>query len=678
MKKLSLLICLFALAISNIMAGPVDAQRAQQIGTKFMKATVLGEQRADIQLNLVHSQATRGDIDYYVFNVVGGGFVVIAGDDCVKPILAYSTEGSFDASDISEGFSYTLNGYSKEIQYVRENNIPASFDIITEWKSVADNGIIRKGFRPRAVVGPICQTTWNQNYPYNNQCPEDEEGSGGYVYAGCVATATAQVMKFHEYPERGTGSYSYTPDGYETQTANFGETDYHFELMPLDLDSTSTEEEVFYIAQLLHHLGISVEMQYSGHGSGAYSYMVVEAVRDYFGYSCDEHITNYSYWGWYGSYTDEEWIQMLKDGGLDENLPLYYDGQDTSGAGGHAFVCDGYDENDYFHFNWGWSGRDDAWCAFGALNTTKYNFNESNGFIGHMVPDNDVYYQRPDSISDFTVTEDNRFDGVTVSWTNPSHMLNGEELGSISSITVRRNYEVIATIDNVQPGENMTYEDSNLEPGLYEYSIFVTNESGISRTAYRSILVGEKCDITFVLRDEAGDGWKGAAISVATETGERIAVVTMKDGSEETVTVPLLSQNLSFIWNHGWYHNTEEYDTDFECSFDVLNANGDVLYTSDELADGIFLNYDNTCGDAVPEAESISCNIYPNPTNGIVNISGEGMMKINVLNVLGQKIYETSANGFATIDLSSYESAMYMIQVVTEKGTKVEKINLNK
>jgi hypothetical protein len=276
------------------------------------------------------------------------------------------------------------------------------------------------------------------------------------------------------------------------------------------------------------------------------------------------------------------------------------------------------------------------------------------------------------------VTEDNRFDGVTVSWTNPSNMLNGEELGSISSITVRRNYEVIATIDNVQPGENMTYEDSNLEPGLYEYSIFVTNESGISRTAYRSILVGEKCDITFVLRDEAGDGWKGAAISVATETGERIAVITMKDGSEETVTVPLLSQNLSFIWNHGWYHNTEEYDTDFECSFDVLNANGDVLYTSDELADGIFLNYDNTCGDAVPEAESICCNIYPNPTNGIVNISGEGLMKINVLNILGHKIYETSANGFATIDLSSYESAMYMIQVVTEKGTKVEKINLNK
>ena len=107
--------------------------------------------------------------------------------------------------------------------------------------------------------------------------------------------------------------------------------------MPNTLDSTSTEEEYFHIAQLLHHIGIAVEMQYSGQGSGAYSYDVPPALRDHFRYNCDEHITNYSYWGW-GGYTNEQWTQMLKDGGLDEQLPLYYSGSDESGAGGHAFV----------------------------------------------------------------------------------------------------------------------------------------------------------------------------------------------------------------------------------------------------------------------------------------------------------------------------------------------------
>ena len=675
MKKTLLLIALIAMTLGQIIAGPVDAQRAQQIGNRFLSATALGGLKTDIQTNLVYTSATRDAIDYYVFNVEGGnGFVIIAGDDRVKPVLAYSTTGSFNPNDVADGFEFTLNTFSHEIQYIREHNIAATDDIKAEWKSVAETGYINKERKSREVVGPLCQTIWNQNWPYNSQCPEDEEGSGGRVYAGCVATAMGQVMKFWNWPAQGTGSYTYNPEGYPTQTANFGETEYHFELMPNSLDSLSTEEDYYYIAQFLHHCGISVDMQYSGHGSGAYSFSVPIALRTYFNYTADDDVT-LSFWG-FNFYTIEQWIQMLKDGGLDEGMPLYYSGSDDNGAGGHAFVCDGYDENDYFHFNWGWSGRDDAWCPIGALNTTKYAFNDSNGFIGHIQPATPEYYQRPENITDLEVVENEDMTSVTISWTNPENNLNGEPLSSPLDIYVYRNGQEIYQTQIVGKGQRMDFIDENLEEGLYQYSIIAENEFGFNRKAYAQILVGDKCDIVFELTDDGGDGWKGACISVTTEDGQRIGAVTMTEGSEKTVVMPLLKGNLNFIWNHGWYHTSEEYDTDYECHFIIKNANDEVLYTSGEHSDGVFLTYNNDCEHTnVVEVSASNIRLYPNPTNGVLNIESEGMMTISVMNVLGQKILETTATDNTTVDLSSFESGIYMVRIETANGVKTEKID---
>ena len=787
MKKPILTLCLIAACFGGLMAGPVDQQKAQQIGAKFLSTTALNQKNADIQLQLVSTATNRNAVDYYVFNVANSeGFVIIAGDDRVKPILAYSTTGQYDPQNISEGFAFTLDGFREEIQYVREHNFKATLDITAEWKSVSETGSLNRGKQTRAVVGPLCQTLWNQNFPWNSQCPEDTTGSGGHVYAGCVATAMGQVMKYWEWPAMGTGSYSYNPAGYAQQSANFGQTEYHFELMPNVLDSTSTEEEYFEIAQLLHHLGISVDMQYSGNGSGAYSEMVPNALRNYFRYNCDEHETNWGGGWWGGGYSNEQWAQMLKDGGLDEQIPLYYSGSDDSGSGGHAFVCDGYDENDYFHFNWGWSGRDDAWCPIGALNTTKYAFNTFNGFTGHIVPNSDEYAQRPDSVTNMQVIENNNFKGVKLQWTNPTLTVEGSDLSSITSVTIRRNFEVIAELTDAQVGADMEFEDNDLEPGLYEYAIFVTNEAGISRTAYRSILVGEKCDVTFVLHDDGGNGWKGAAISVTSESGQRIAIIGMSEGAEQTVTLPLLKGNLNFIWNHGWFHTSEEYDTDYECSFTISDFAGNELYVSNDLEDGVFLTYNNNCEqgpltcypvqnldgeylwnteeeygayltwdspeittyldhfnvyraeainkdeepiaeipytgalhyeffdnlvenqcggygywvtsvyvkndekcESTDEAVSITVTdveenadsmiqVYPNPTNGLLNVRGNGTMHISVSNMLGQRLMETSAEGDVTLDLNRYESGFYILRVETANGVTVQKVNLRK
>ena len=675
MKKILLIISVLAFSMGQLFAGPVDAQRAQQIGNSFMSAKAL---KSNIQLNLAYTSATRDAVDYYVFNVEGNnGFVIIAGDDRVKPILAYSTTGSFDVNNLSDGFSFTLNGFCEEIQYVREHNIEATADIIAEWESVAKNGVINLGRSNRTVVGPLLRSTWHQNFPYNSQCPEDPDGNGGHVYAGCVATAMGQVMKFWDYPEQGEGSYTYYPGGYPQQTANFGETEYHFELMPNDLDSLSTEEDYFSIAQLLHHCGIAVEMMYGANGSGAYSGDVPPALRTYFGYSCDDHITNYGGGFWGPGYSNDEWIQMLKDGGLDEGIPLYYSGQDDHGAGGHAFVCDGYDENDYFHFNWGWSGKDDAWCPVGALNTTKYAFNELNGFTGHIIPDSPEYNNRPENITDFEVVENEDMTSVTIRWTNPENNLNGEPLTSFT-VNVYRNGELIFTTESAK-GQRMDFVDENLEEGLYQYSIIAENEYGFNRKAYAQILVGDKCDITFELTDDGGDGWKGACISVTTEDGQRIGSVTMTEGSAQTVVMPLLKGNLNFIWNHGWYHTSEQYDTDDECHFVIKNAHGEVLYTSGDHSDGVFLTYNNDCENvSVEEVSASSVRLYPNPTNGILNVECEGAMTISVMNMLSQKVMETTANGNTTIDLSSFGEGIYMVRIETANGTKTEKVSVNR
>ncbi len=676
MKKTLLFIAIFAFSVGNIFANPVDRQHAQQIGQSFMNAKI--GQKADVQLNLVYTAATREAVDYYVFNNGNGnGFVIVSGEDRVKPILAYSTSGCFNPNDIADGFQFTLNTFSHEIQYIRENNIEATADIDAEWASVAETGYINKVNRNRTVVGPLLPTIWNQNFPWNSQCPEDAEGSGGHVYAGCVATAMGQVMKFYDWPPMGTGSHTYNPDGYAQQTANFGETEYHFELMPNELDSLSTEEDYFYIAQFLHHCGIAVDMQYGGNGSGAYSDDVPNALRNYFRYSCDEHVTNYG-GGWWGQgYSNEEWAQMLKNGGLNENIPLYYSGQDDNLQGGHAFVCDGYDENDYFHFNWGWSGKDDAWCPIGAVNTTKYAFNTMSGFTGHIIPNSPEYMNRPENITDFEVVENDDMTSVSISWTNPEYNLNGEPLSDVT-VNVYRNSELVYTTQS-NKGQRMDFVDEGLEAGLYQYSIIAENEFGFNKRAYAQILVGDKCDIVFELTDEGGNGWKGASISVTDEKGDRIAVITMEEGSTKTVVMPLLSENLNFYWNHGWFHTDEQYDTDYECSFVIKNGDDEILYTSGELSDGLFLEYNNTCEDAVEEIESANnIHLYPNPTNGIVNIESEGQMTISVINMLGQKILEMNATDNVTIDLSGNGSGIYMVRIETADGTMTEKVSIRR
>ena len=678
MKKNYLLILLFVfLIISNTYAQNVSLDRAKRIGEMFMKeSTSVGLERNVVASTLSHTFESKDAApSIYVFNIDGGGFVVVSAEEKVKPVLAYSTSGSFDVEKMAPGFGFTLSSYIDEIDFVRENNIAATSDIKKEWAMVESSGRITEN--RNAGVGPLLTTTWNQNYPYNSLCPVDTAGHGDHVYAGCVATAMAQVMNYWGYPTTGSGSHSYVPFSwiyeqtytYDEQTANFGETFYNFDMMPDDLDSLSTEEEIYNIALLQWHCGISVDMMYSPEGSGAYSEDVPYAVSTYFGYNYPDMLDM-----WY--YNNDEWAEALKME-LDQLRPMYYSGSDDSGLGGHAFVCDGYDENNFFHFNWGWSGRDDAFCAIGALNTTKYAFNQWNMAIINFYPEEDYYYNIPDTVSALTLAENETHNEVTISWTNPSTDKEGNQLTSLDTVFIRRDFVTIATLTDVESGQAMTYVDNVENPGLYHYSVLCSNQYGHSKFKEETILVGQKCDLTFELFDEGGDGWKGGSISIFKDD-ERIAKVALEDGASSIDSVSLLNGDLTFVWNKCWY--AEPYYTCDEISFVIKDKDGNVIYESEgEMQAGVFMTFNNDCTLDITETgmEDENVTIYPNPTDGMVNISARNINEVGVYNLVGQEIetFVTDENQ-CIIDMSDYNDGVYFVKVKTENEIITKKIIL--
>ena len=293
----------------------------------------------------------------------------------------------------------------------------------------------------------------------------------------------------------------------------------------------------------------------------------------------------------------------------------------------------------------------------------SYSFNTETGYTGHIIPKEGEYYSRPDSIANMQIVENANFDGVKLQWTNPMLTVSGDDLTFIASVTIRRNRVVIAELTDAQVGANMEYEDNDLEPGLYEYAVYVTNEAGISQTVYRSVIVGEKCDITFQLHDAGGDGWKGACISVTSESGQRIAIVGMDEGSEKTVTLPLLKGNLNFIWNPGWFHFYPGWDTDDECSFSILNADGEEIYASTGLQAGVLLTYENDCetNDVAEIAPDESVILHPNPVNNVLYLDVVEGTPITVFDMTGRMVKQERYEG--QLDVSQLVPGVYTIKV---------------
>lgn len=371
---------IWLLLTGGLRAEKVSPETAGTVARHFM-----ARQGADVVLARVDC----GLAEMYLFTAADGGFVLVAGDDCVRPILGYSLTDRF-ADTLPEHVASWLQGYAEEIAWLRSRGEQASVLVRAEWDALLTTD--GQGPLYTVVVSPMLTTTWKQGSPYNTMCPTDSLNQD--TKSGCVAIAIAQVMKYWNHPAQGVGSYSYSTANCGTMSANFGATTYDWPHMSNSLTSVSPTVNINAVAQLVYHVGVAVKMKYGHSSSGAttvssnnLSTITGErALRTYFKYDKALHSVQRDVVG------DSVWTALL-DAELLAGRPVIFSGHDTSG--GHAFVCDGGNNAGLYHINWGWGGYCDGYYQTGALNpapggdggNATSHYNMENKMIIGIQPD---------------------------------------------------------------------------------------------------------------------------------------------------------------------------------------------------------------------------------------------------------------------------------------------------
>ncbi len=353
MKKVFLLIAVICYG-GFIQAKPVDVKTAQVFATKYLAEKFLEQNKpSNFKLELANADDVNSKTapELYIFNVPNNqGFIMIAADDIVTPVLAYSTESAFNVYDKRNPANFYLHKYQRQINTARNNNLSASAKTLEEWSNVANNRRAKSGHS----VAQLLTTTWDQCSGYNGMCPQDPAASAtcgvGIVPTGCVATATAQIMKYWNYPSHGYLNHSYAAYGYNVLSFDFQ----NFNFRWSDMFNSSISQQAA-VDTLMYACGVAVDMGYGASGSGA---CVVSsdcsgggaeaALKNYFLYDGNLHgLKIYS--------NDSLWVVMLENE-LNHHRPIDYAGAEANGEG-HNFIFDGYNTTDMFHVNWGWSGN---------------------------------------------------------------------------------------------------------------------------------------------------------------------------------------------------------------------------------------------------------------------------------------------------------------------------------
>lgn len=343
-----LTILLYAAIAATCAAAPVTPDEAAATATRFFNSR--GHTHGATRLKAAkfrQASPVRAEMQpaYYIFNAEGGGYVIVASDDRARAILAYGDSGAIDPGDMPAGCAAWLKSYEDEIVSLRD--IPDGLD------SRDTRGVTY----PSVKVGPMVPVRWGQGSPYNDMCPVDNT-TGRRAIVGCGATAMAQIMGYHRYPERPQGSVSYRDAKQEIDRTLDFDAEPAFDWSSiLDTDAPSHGDAV---ARLMKCAAYGAEMDFSSQTSISYLRTCSEALYRYFGY--DRRICRYER----AVMDDQAWIDMLV-GELTAGRPVIYEGRASAGQEGHIFICDGYDGEGFFHINWGWEGKSDGYYSLSAL-----------------------------------------------------------------------------------------------------------------------------------------------------------------------------------------------------------------------------------------------------------------------------------------------------------------------
>lgn len=648
---------------------------------------------ADIELVLTSSERVNELPAFYAFNINGGGFIIVSGDDGYTPIIGYADEGEFPVNYAGSNFGSFLKEYVDQISFLRDHNVQPEAAVVQKWSELTQLTSVQYVPGRSRSMSPLILSTWNQDYPYNAYCPLAQGGPGGRVYAGCVATAMSMIMHYYRYPEHGTGSRSYYLNPYGTISANFGETYYNWDAMTNSISSNSGEA-INAIAELQFQCGVGVKMGYSPDGSGAYSEDVPDVIKNYFGYSnTAQHLYKY----YYSAATWEGYIIAS----LDDLQPLYYSGR--SSEGGHAFVLDAYEttsSGNMFHFNFGWSGSGNGFYTLSDVN----GFSGSQGMVRNFIPDPANY---PSGCSNKVITtslggfEDNS--GPLQNYeanNNCTWLIQPED--SVTSIQL--------TFDRFDLGEGdilKIYDGTSAAAPLIA-SFTKTSTTGVTNSS------GSALFIEFITDDaDNGTGFLAAfksyypvfcSTSTTTYTEPEGFISDgsgLKNYNNGTICKWKIDpgagvQDLTLVFTS---FDLEE-DVDFLNIYAIPSNQIIGHYTGSTLpaalvsptgkmmlvftsngynnAQGFEANYYilNVSSDQQLFARDLA--IFPNPASGYVNVKFNleeaTATEFRIFNMMGQQVFAESANltsGFIdrTLQLGKINPGVYVLRISSPKGT---------
>jgi hypothetical protein len=363
MKKLTTYIfsgVMFILS-SGLFSQSVSYEWVQQIAQHFST-------KKELTIDtVIQSESTQG---LYLLRFKPHGFLLLSSDVNCKPVLVYSWDQDFVVPIQKETAVYEqIEKYSKQINYIRENKI-LNLPNQNQWHLLISgkHSLLENNAKD---IAPLTTSNWHLSSPWNEDCPADPNGSGGHTKVGCLAVAMGQIMYYWQHPSQGSGYHEYS-SGYGILSANFGNTTYHFDSM---YDATSSPAAT----QLLYHCGVAVDMHYGPAISYAWSFAAIPAMADYFKYKDNNEMLHQS------NYTDFEWNIILRNE-LDQLRPVYFQGFNQNATMGHGFICDGYQDNGYYHFNWGLGGNYNAYYYLYDLTPGNADFSYNQGIIRKIEP----------------------------------------------------------------------------------------------------------------------------------------------------------------------------------------------------------------------------------------------------------------------------------------------------
>ncbi|NLJ82554.1 MAG: T9SS type A sorting domain-containing protein [Bacteroidales bacterium] len=433
-------------------AHKIDTTTAKQVALSYMQAkTNLFYQKSKTDIHLVYQAYSSSNTMenfplFYVFNMDNSGFIIVSADERSRPVLAYSTESTFDINHISPATRSWIESYQNEITHIIEQNLDTPPSFSEEWQILSNPHIVRQENTENTESSqtPLISSKWGQGTRYNTQCPYDT-AIGSYCVTGCVVVAMTQVMNYWKHPVRGMGSHSYTYPPYGVLSANFENTTYLYDSMPDALYSSTSANQIYAVANFMYHCGVAIEVQYGVYGSDA-------TLAEYTAGSTSGELALKTYFGYpdviglhRSSYNDAQWVNILKNE-IDSGRPVIYRG--SGDVGGHAFIFDAYNDSDYFHVNWGWNGIADGYFLVSALNPMSYSFPNGHYCLVNIKPTTSLIYPDSNHIVYISPTGAGTKDGS--SWENASPNL---------SFAVQRPY---ANPTQIWVKKGTYYGDTNL------------------------------------------------------------------------------------------------------------------------------------------------------------------------------------------------------------------------